>query len=276
MSDKVVFFDSDHSYWVGDRQIPSVGKYMSQFFPEFNGNYWMKHKAMTDVVGEEYTKHFRSFKQPSPDEYLLFNKFSSNVDPLEYDSRIKHYDDLWGRKRAESAFKGTKFHAKMENKFFKNKLMPNPWDGQNYPVKKYKKEYDNESLCDNLYDLPDGGYPELLIFDPNKTVAGQADMVFIKTIDDIRYVSINDWKTNEKKPPKSSPDKMNAPFEHMPASKHNRYLFQINFYAYLLSLHGFVPKNLAYEHVTNYNEYETELIDLENITALIHEAFTQY
>lgn len=261
---KVVFFKDVHEYYHGNRKLPSVGHWTKKYFPPFMENYWLTHKTLQEYFGDEYSDHYKSFKRFQPISYDLFSDLISKMGVekfVEIKTRIK---GEWSRKRNEAAFNGTKFHDMMEQRAYDDGYLINPWDNKKYVVKYHKKTYDNESLCLDLSKLPDGAYLELLVFDLNIGVAGQADMVFIETIDGVRYVDINDHKTNEKKPGKSAPEKCFPPFNNDYASTHFKYVLQINSYAYILSLHGFVPRNLAYTYYKNYDEKTATLVDVEN------------
>ena len=57
----------------------------------------------------------------------------------------------------------------------------NPYTGTKLRVHRFEKKYDNQSIVDNLIDLPDGCYPELLIWDLEYGICGQEDKVYIET-----------------------------------------------------------------------------------------------
>lgn len=264
--EKIIFFSNDHSYWFGDRKIPSVGKFFKKYFPQFDEDYWSTHITLKELLGDTYMDHYRSIKGMKPHPDVLFPPMLDLIEESELERARDVVLMKWERKRNNSSFFGTKFHDKMEAKIYDDGFLLNPFTGDEYPVEKQEKEYDNESLTLNLYDLKDGAYPELLVFDPFISVSGQADMVFIETIGDKRFIDINDWKTNEKKPQKSSPDRCLQPFEYLQASKHMNYSFQINIYAKLLEMHGFTIRNLAYTWIKDYDESQQTLVNVDELT----------
>lgn len=264
-NDKVVFFKDSHTYWLGERKIPSVGSYINQYFPEFMEDFWLTHGILKDKFGDEYMEHYRKFKTMTPDASSLFSPFIGKMSTSEFISMRKELSEKWERKKNEFAFKGTQFHDKQEKLVYEQGFIVNPWDRLKYPVVQSEKIYHNEAIVKNLIDLPDGAHPELLIFDLDLWLAGQADEVYIQTIKGKRYIDINDHKTNEKKPSKSDPNRCLPPFEDEYASKDFRYTMQINIYAHMLKRAGFIPRNLGYTFYTNYDFDQSTLIDVRNI-----------
>jgi hypothetical protein len=269
MNKKIIFFDDNHSYWFDGEEFSSVGKYISPIFPEFESNYWKTHITLKRLLGDTYMEHYRALRKSTrrtmPPADKLFPPFLRSLDPMVYMKERMVVSDEWMFKTCLTSYRGTQFHNKMEKAVYDRKWMMNPFTEQQIPAQKYAKEFDNESLTLDLSTLPDGAYPELLVFDLDLKVAGQADMVFFETIDGIRYVDIDDWKTNEKKPAKSDMFRCNAPFQKEYASKHFKYEIQINLYAFLLSRHGFVPRHLAYTHVREYDEKKLTRINVRNL-----------
>ena len=253
-NDKVVFFKDDHSYWLGDQQIPSVGKFTGRFYDSFEDSFWKTHITLKRILGEEYMDHYRSFKKFQPDAIDLFEPILRDISPIEFHKVKKVVDDEWTKKRNKANFNGTKFHNLKEEKAYLDGFLINPFDGKKYPVTRHKSEFDNETITLDFMSLPDGGYLEMLVVAPDFSVAGQSDEVYIETIDGVRYIDINDTKTNEKKPAKSSLSYYLPPLDYMYASTHNKYAIQINSYAHILSLYGFVPRNLGYTHYKKYDE----------------------
>ena len=264
-TDKIVFFKDSHSYWLGERKIPSVGSWIRQYFPEFMENFWLTHGILKEKFGDEYLEHYRSFKTMTPDSSALFSKFLVKIPTGEFMELRTVLSERWERKKNEFAFKGTQFHDKQERLVYEQGFIVNPWYKLKYTVVKSEKTYHNESIVKNLMDLPDGAHPELLIFDLDLWLAGQADEVYIQTIKGKRYVDINDHKTNEKKPSKSDPNRCLPPFDEEYASKDFMYTLQINIYAHMLKRAGFIVRNLGYTFYTNYDFDQSTLVDVRNI-----------
>lgn len=265
-SKKVVFFSDSHTYWHGDRQLKSMGKCLSKYQPPYNEDYWLTHTAFKDLFGDEYMEHYRSFGVMTPPAEELYLPFIRQISPTKFMECKKKWKDVWKRKNNEANFKGTRFHDEMEMECYLKGYSENRWDGQPYPVKKYEKEYPNESLMLDLYKLPDGCYPELLVFDLKNGIAGQADLVYIETKGKNRYIDIDDYKTNEKKPAKSSPERLWDPFEDFYNSKHQIYTFQMGGYAKLLERFGFIVRNVGYTWYKNYDKTKPTYIDVDYLS----------
>src|SRR5688572_6592674 len=198
--DKIVFFADSHTYWLGDQNLPSVGSVIKRFVPAFKSDYWLTHKTLVELGGDKYMTHYRSFKTMSPPADKLFGPWIAKFPLSKFKATKLKIQHMWDRKRYESQHRGKLFHAVVEEKTFSDGFLINPWGDKKFHVEKFEKFYDNESLMMDLYKLPDGAYPELLIFNLDMPIAGQADEVFIETIKGKRYIDINDHKTNEEKP----------------------------------------------------------------------------
>ena len=274
MIDQIVFYKDDHTYWYGDDKLNSVGGWISQFFPKFESEFWLTHGVLKEIWGDEYKKHYSSFKTFMPPAVPLFEPFIKKTSAHRFVNEKLKLSNSWHRKRAHAAFKGTQFHDFMERQAYIQGFLENPWTNKEFKVIPHIKEFDNQSISLDLSTLEDGAYLELLVFDLELGVAGQADMVFIETIDGIRYADFNDFKTNEKKPSRSAPTRCLGVFEKEYASTHFKYTLQLNSYAYLLSRHGFVPRNLAYQHHIDYDPNKKTLIDV-NLMLNFHELVVQ-
>lgn len=261
----IVFFNDDHSYWCQEKQLSSVGSIIKNITPKFQEDYWIIHTVLKNLVGGPYKKHYASFKKFGPPAEMLFKPFLSTISPVNFQKEKKKIKDAWGRKRNEAAFNGSNFHDMMEKKAYTDKKLHNPWTNSDFVVKKKQKHYDNESWGLDLSKLKDGAYLELIVFDLDWGIAGQVDMAYIETIDGIRYVDINDHKTNEKKPSKSSPERCKPPFQDQYASTHFKYTLQLNAYALLMQQHGFTPRNIGYTYYKNYDPSTADLVEVEHI-----------
>ena len=262
---QIIFFNDSHTYWKNGQKLRSVSYFIDKLSKEFESDYWLTHKALQAIYGEEYQNHYNSFKYRgkegrlfqviSPDQDLLFNPFIERGDLNQINIVKEEIATKWLFKKILTQWRGSKLHKEIELSSIEKGSEQNPFTGKDVELVHSTKEWDNQSLAENLYDLKDGYYPELLVFDPVHLICGQADAVFIETVGDQRFVDINDHKTNEKQPEKSNMNRMNAPLDHLSDSKHNRYMIQVCLYAGLLSKHGFIPRNVGY---TWYKDYEID------------------
>lgn len=260
---KVVFENSNHSYWMGDTQLTSVSSNLSTYENPYDKEYWLDHVTFKKLIPDYVNIKRKISKSIKPD----LSMFRDMVDQYEFDLTRSVIDTQWGCERDRASIMGTMLHSYMENLSLIRGGCDNPYSGVFFPIPpEYSQmkvlEYDNNSLLDNLYDLPDGFYPELLIF--NDTYAGQADLVFIETVDSVRYVSIGDYKSNKKKPYQSSGiDMMLEPLGHLRQNKYNRYKLQISAYAYMLESVGFTVKDLGFTWIKNYDMNYSEVITFD-------------
>lgn len=257
-SNKVIFTDSDHSYHYGKKRYESVSRAFDIVKPDVDWDYnagrsWFK--ANYPEIYESVKKEKdMAFDHPQLIERLLLRTgvpeevYLQGRDALRKD---------WKDNAEEATDRGTAFHTKMEMADYEAGGRINPATGEFMIVIKSEREYDNESICDNLYDLPDGYYPELLIFNHEYEIAGQADMVFISTDEKgNRYVDIDDWKTDanillkpEFKHPKKGYERYKAPLRHLYYTNHNTYMIKIGMYAWMMEQFGFKVRNLYFTSV---------------------------
>ena len=258
----IIFFKDGHTYWKdGVKKIESVNGLLKYISDPFVDVYWSTHSVLKEAYGKEYSKHFGSFRSPRPQAEDLFGVFMDRMGADDFLAKKKELEERWLLKKTIAQWRGTMFHDYMENRVYQDGKLWNPAREKWFPVVKHEKTFDNQSLCRNLYDLPDGAYLELLVFDPEHDICGQADIVFIETIRKKRYVSVGDYKTNEEKPDTKSREKYLEPLSHLGKSKHMQYVLQINLYAKLLQRHGFIPTNLSYSWYENYDPGKEHRVD---------------
>lgn len=252
----VEFYSDSHTYWVGDRKMVSVGYLIKQYEKEFESDYWACHTVFKRKFGKEYQEDFKqhySINGRAPYAEDIFPKYISKLGAKEFLREKKLVLDEWEKEGIKANINGTKMHDFLEKKAYDDGYCINEWTNEKFVVHPVEKEFDNQSLCDNLYDLEDGCYPELLVFSLKHMVAGQADKVYIETDGDTRYVDIVDYKTNKKKNLKKySVDRLRPPFEHMYATKMSIYTLQLSSYAFMLQMFGFKVRNLCIAHNENY------------------------
>lgn len=274
---KVIFYDDGHAYFKGERQIPSVGSILKQFIPKFKGDFWKAHKVMEAEYGAVYKDHLKQI----PKWYLDTNfetcigPFLEKMGATKFMQKIQEIDGQWSRKRNDSAYFGSKFHAEQEEDAYTRGVAVNRHNGKYYRTRKHNKVYDNETLFENPFEeAEDGAYPEFLVYDEELLpggVCGQVDLLFIETIDGIRYVDLDDYKTNEKdklfgksgKVKKTGFGKMLPPVDNLYASEYFKYNLQVSLYAYMLERMGFTPRNLGITYVEDYDHERMTLIPMD-------------
>ena len=198
MDPKVIFRAKDHSYWLGSGPIEgrtklrSVNTLWGKYMTSFDSELGYSRGALAYVIG--YNKFWKGY-------WPRDAKIKTEADLKKFYG--KYMDDLYYELRSliKSEWDygnvlGTALHDEFEERAYTNGYVVNPFDGKKYETKKIEKQYDNQSVVDDLWDLEDGCYPELVVWHENSLGCGQVDLPFIRTIDGIRYVDIFDLKSN--------------------------------------------------------------------------------
>jgi len=286
MENRVVFYEKDHKYVWRDHILLSGTSFVKKFEQEFMRDYYLDRGALKVLV-KDYAELKKAWSKSGKKvmtqqfiDYLL-----SMVDPIDFFEQREQLDDAWKNESFKAATKGTKYHLAREKLSYEQGFEINPFDGLKYPV--FMKEPcligDNCSLAENLYDLPDGFYPELLIFQlyflgKELMLCGQSDKVFIGTDAQGRYVDIDDYKTSKKITDKPMwhedyrrPIHFKPPISHVPQSKFHKYELQLSVYGWMLEQHGYRVRHTGLTHhnkllKTSYKKREVEAM-VEKILA---------
>lgn len=253
---KVIFRDEDHSYWIEGKKGISVSNLLGRFHDKLDEPYWLTYGAYKKIFGEEGIKQLKrdiGYKFPAnmkpPNSF--FDICAAKTDPADFFKCKALVKQEW----LDSQINGTAFHLDRENECYDNGFSINPFTGERYPVIKYEKQYDNQSLSDDLSNLKEGCYPELLVWHEfeNYCLMGQVDLAYVTEKDGQTLIDINDYKTNAKLGSRQSHYKYHKPFSHLSDSKLVKYNLQQSAYMYLLELAGHTPRHLAIEHFKRYD-----------------------
>jgi len=212
--------------------------------------------AYSMFLGKEYTNlKFGKFKNSKLEVFLDFLQTEFPDLPQNF---IKELQYEWGY----SAIRGSEFHSFLENKTIEQGFDINPFTDEKYLTINIAKDYDNQSLKENLFDLEDGYYPELLVWDNSMgescSPVTMIDRCYIKTIDGIRFVDVGDHKTN-KSIWNSKDKKMTGVLSDFYDNTEEKYKLQVCFGAKLLSTFGFTPRYCGFSHYKDYNEKNVKL-----------------
>ena len=108
----------------------------------------------------------------------------------------------------------------------------------------------------NLEELEDGIHPELCLYNNEFKACGMTDRCIIETIDGIRYIDLEDFKTSKTIDLESFYDSrnqkyatLNAPLNHIMDCNFMKYSLQLSMYAFFLEKYGFTPRNLTINHL---------------------------
>lgn len=256
--EKIIFIDEGHKYvhLPSGSVLTSATTTIGQFFPKFDGEYQCYISAFKEILGEE--KFLKLRKEVfgfdyKPDASIAFPFFTGICGTEDVEKVRLQFLDNWN----ESGPKGTEFHKERELESIERGYEISPFTGREFPVITFDKEHENEVYSMDLFELPDGYYPEVLIYDKalpiEKTVCGQVDKLFIETIDGIRYTSTDDYKTVNKYPEESKYNKCSGIFSHLWANSMTKYSLQGSYYQMMLESHGFVPHSSAFTAYLNYD-----------------------
>lgn len=205
-----------------------------------------EHKYYNDY-GVEYTsvtKLVTAYKQPFDKEAVAKRYAEKNGQSPEY--WIKQWDDG----RDEACDRGHTFHDHKEEILHGRGI-----DVVKRAVKMVRNQYLYPIADQSLYNLPDGVYAELQMWDDTWKLAGTADKVHIESMGPgKRFVDIDDHKTNKKIDEQSYQFRdgtykmMQYPVAKFMDCNFVHYELQISFYAYMLERMGFTPRRLTFTH----------------------------
>jgi len=270
LMERIIFKESDHSYTYQGRRLTSGTSFVKKFEPEFPRDYYLDRGAIKDLLGDKEYKRLRE-KWRSYGRKIMNSDFISylleSVDPLDFIAARQELSESWDTKTEKACRKGTEYHLDRERASYERGTEYNPFDGNEYPViqKEQIEGADNYSISMNLYELPDGYYPELLVHCiEHKGViidlCGQSDKVFITTMPNgKRVVYLDDWKTNStlkrfamKDEDTGRPLTMLPPVSHLQSHHITKYGLQLSLYAWMLKQHGFSVRGLAITHINEF------------------------
>lgn len=251
---KVIFRDLDHRYFgVNGTEYQSVSSVFKAHKEYFDADKIALKKFLIDSLPKEYIQAKKKFKWDSPEIITYMKQFISEEEIIAGVGALKA---AWEVKGNISRVRGTEIHKTVELADIKSGYIWSRLDGRYYKVISPRMDNDNESLADNLYDLEDGYYPELLLFNDEHMIAGQSDGVFLRTGTEGREAYIKDLKTDAEisivpsfKHPRTGYKKLLNPVHHLNECNLNEYSIKMSFYGYMLEQFGFKVKRLAIENV---------------------------
>ncbi len=219
------------------------------------------HKYINEVTGEQYisvTTLLHQF-EPKKDWLEIATKYAKkNGETPDY------WIAEWKKINEEACVKGTNYHLEKQAEDLSKDL-------HNVRGKMIPLGIDAK-FTENLYELPDGVYTELLIWNNFLGIAGQSDKVIIETVNGIRYVDIIDYKTNkeikdynylDKNGRKVINESLIYPLNKYCNSNYWIYQLQLNLYGWLLEQFGFTLRGGEFIHVTDNNK-SYELLNLQS------------
>lgn len=160
----------------------------------------------------------------------------------------EYWVKLWDNGRDSACDTGHEFHD-----FKEQQLLGRGIDVMRGAVRMVRNQNMYRSMK-TLYDLPDGLYAELMLWDDGYQLAGTADKTLIETVGNYRYVDLDDYKTNKKIDTSSYISRsgqrkmMLPPINHMMDCNFVHYELQLSLYMFVLERQGFTPRSMRFTH----------------------------
>ena len=194
---RIKFREDGHVYTDGEINYCSVTTFLGKFQQPFNREHWAIYGSLKKVVDDfklrknTWEAMGKSINDPEIIDYLMQYVY-------DFEELVEVKKELlkeWKETNKKSIVKGNLYHITKEEQSYERGWETNPFTGKKFKTfQKERIEGENESLAENLYDLEDGYYPELLIWNEGWKLAGQSDKVFIETEGKKRYAYLDDYK----------------------------------------------------------------------------------
>lgn len=253
--DSVTFFEEGHKYTneSGEFYISGttlLGKYKAPY----DGEFWSKYKAIErtiiELAGEAY---YTNWKQKIGG-FMNVNKAFDAIAREDSKALVqKHTIEVlqeWEYEKTIAGTNGSNFHYSKEEEWAAaDKHFDGVIDKKWYNLG-IQQDKNGKNRVPSL--LEDGVYSEMILWLNDIKLAGAADIIYIETIDGIRYVDIDDYKTNKKVDTSGFMGaKMNYPVNHLEDCNFQHYELQMSLYCYMLELNGFTIRHLNFQHWKN-------------------------
>lgn len=239
MNDKVTFTEKNHKYTgsTGRNYISTttvIGKYKNPF----DSDYWSTYKAIERIVGKKAGfEFFNRVKKEIGYENILPHFLPLIKTPGLLESTRQEILFEWQQKKEEACETGTAYHKKKE------------------------EEINSQAVCQitglpvvindrELRELRDGIYTELVMWNEEYGIAGQAD--YVKVYEGI--VDIDDYKTSKKidfvsfKHYEKGYLMMKNPIHNLMDCNYTHYMLQLSVYGWMLEQVGLKVRNLRIYH----------------------------
>lgn len=255
------------------RKYISVTTLIHKFVPEFKAAYWSTYKAIKDVIENKDPAMWYKYKQQAGgwEKVVPYYKKNNTNKSLAnaVDLRAAWYLDQWDRTRDHACELGTAIHNELEGAAYHSQQIKD--EAVNYDVSQ-----------ENILVLQDFNsnrvYPELLIYNDEYMVAGQADKVFKRG----NIVDIHDYKTCKKIDVEAfRGETLLAPFTNIPNANYWIYTIQLSMYGWMLEQLGYQVGELKMHWIYGDNPEESDVrdkvktFDLEYMPDVVQEMMNQ-
>lgn len=265
----IKFYEDRHLYLHKNIPINSVSSWVDAYSGTFNSDYWLEYKVLErlfpDIFKEVKEKFYKGRSQPNKSFFDKIKKRLGINQIFLYKKEIYKIKNEWLLKNVTATSKGSSFHLMEEWRTIEEGYCINPFTDEKFEtidLRRKDVEYQNHSTCMNPYDeLPDGFFPEMLLWNLSIPMVGQADMVFIKTIGKDRFFWIDDFKTNgeDKMKPSAGMGKMKGVLSEFTSNAINKYgKIQIPMYCWMMEQHGFKFGGASFTWYRNYDRNDSK------------------
>lgn len=267
----VIFEESSHSYHTmmkGNKMYGiSTTTLVGEFVIPYQTKFWSIYKSiqsylemakpeMSLLCKENKFNWFRFLEEEDRRIQYLKSCIGHKFDWNQAIATNKDIAYEWEVKKNIKGKLGTAFHEYKEEQAHEtkeeriNNVKVTLASNANMQIKSIKHSVD-------LKTLADGYHTEVLVYlnqikISNRTynvfITGQVDKLFIETIDGVRYITLDDYKTNDKITTENAFQKFRKPINHLPDTKLMRYSLQLGIYARILEEYGYVVKQLFFTH----------------------------
>ena len=228
----------------------SVTTLLGEFKPKFDAYYWSAYKACKDCMEEEgswyaYKKRAGGWESVVP----YFNANYKELDKQLYgriQKKQQEYKQKWAREGRIANVKGSKIHEDLEGAAHHARIMR---QGE------HNFEVSQETIL-QLQDFESNKcYPELLIYNDEYQIAGQADQVFKQG----RWVDVEDFKTYKRLEEEGfRGEMMLEPLGHIPNANYWGTALQLSMYGYMLEELGYKVRSLRMHWIHGKDEFDKE------------------
>jgi hypothetical protein len=259
----VLFDEPSHSYTTKKgRQYISATTLIGRYKPPFDADYWSTYKGIERTITEVLNfSGWVKFKKADGGFKTVIERFfrseseggASDEEKEMATTAKKAVLEEWDYERNVACRNGTAFHKSKEKEWLdeeKHEVLGKTMD--------IGKAFSSQGTPIELDLLKDGVYSEITLWNNFYEVAGQADIAIVETIDGIRYVDIDDYKTNKKistesyqNPRTKQRDMMFRPLGSLMDCNFQHYELQMSLYAYMFECYGYVVRSLNFRHYNN-------------------------
>lgn len=249
----VKYNDDRHEYKVDGVKYTSVTTFIHKFERPYPRKFWLVYKSyerifMNDKPKWDYYK--KRLMEKKGDDNFADHVLKTSV----YGDLLRHtynsIDQEWIEKNRVACEKGSKYHDEQEAE-----ALAREYDNRHGIINKVVK---HSAMF--IPEMVDGWHREKIVYDHAYGISGRADMIHIETIDGIRYVDIDDYKTNKRLLfTNGYGDTMLEPVSHMPSCNGSVYELQLSLYAWCMERHGFRIRSIRLSYVTELGEFAYDL-----------------